>query len=67
MCEVVLSVCFVKASLRTGALNKGVVCIWEHEALSGTFEAERALSAKALRQECDWGIEGPARRTGWLE
>ena len=51
MYKVVLSVCFVKASLRIG-----VVCIWEHEALSGTSEAERAVSAKALRQECDWGI-----------
>jgi len=56
MYKVVLSVCFVKASLRIGDLNKGVVCIWEHEALSGTSEAERAVSAKALRQECDWGI-----------
>ena len=36
--------------------SEGVVCIWEHEALSGTFKAERAVSAKALRQECDWGI-----------
>ena len=46
MYKVVLSVCFVKASLRIGDLNKGVVCIWEHEALSGTSEAERAVSAK---------------------
>lgn len=36
--------------------SEGVVRIFEHEALSGTFEAESAVSAKALRQECEWDI-----------
>ena len=61
MCRVVLLGCFRKASQRTRDLNK-----MREWCISGDMKAERAVSAKALWQACDWGTHRPAG-TEWLK